>query len=85
MSINGIEPKVTAKVIVEDFHEQLRDIQLRDSNISTGRSVMELYTHDQVINLLLKFGLEVNDSASQNGWGWCPVKESMIERFVDGL
>ena len=85
MSINGIEPKVTAKVIVEDFHEQLRDIQLRDSNISTGRSVMELYTHDQVTNLLLKFGLEVNDGASQNGWGWCPVKESMIERFIDGL
>ena len=85
MSINGVEPKVTAKVIVEDFHEQLRDVQLRDSNISTGRSVMELYTHDQVINLLLKFGLEVNGSASQNGWGWCPVKESMIERFVDGL
>ena len=85
MSINGVEPKVTAKVIVEDFHEQLRDVQLRDGNISTGRSVMDLYTHDQVINLLLKFGLEVNDSASQNGWGLCPVKESMIERFVDGL
>lgn len=85
MSVNGVEPKVTAKVIVEDFHEHLRDVQLRDSNISTGISIMELYTHDQVINLLLKFGSEVNDSASQNGWGWHPVKESMIERFIDGL
>ena len=85
MSINGIKPKVTAEVVVEDFQEKLINVKLIDGNISTGKRIIELYTHDQVVFLLKRFGEEVNYSAGQNGWGWNPIGDGMIKGFLDDI
>ena len=61
MSINGVEPKITARVMVEDFRERIENIKIKDSHISTGVSKWELYTKEQVISLLLNYGIEVED------------------------
>ena len=61
MSINGVEPKVTAYVIVEDFREHIENIKIKDSHISTGVPKWELYTKEQIISLLLNYGIEVKN------------------------
>lgn len=64
-------------------HGFLYDELDKDCYCQGGCSMQAVYTREQVVSLLKKFGAEINDSAGQNDWGWSPVRDGMIERFIN--